>query len=147
VRIDHLRRGKAQSCGCAWRRDLRGQRIGDLLVLEQAENIPVGQVWLTAWLCQCKCGRRVIVGTHRLVAPRHPATHCGCRRLLPAAPETMVEEAPLPSRKPTTAGEALRRFHDTTSPLGAVRVVARSVEETDDDSRCLHDFDPFAKED
>jgi hypothetical protein len=69
------------------------------------------------------------------------------RRLLPAAAEAEVEDTPLPTSRATTAGEALRRFYDARSPLGAVRVVGRAVEGTDDDSRCLHEFEPFAKED
>jgi hypothetical protein len=52
----------------------------------------------------------------------------------PSAPPATVGRA-------TSAGEALRRFHDTYSTLGAVRVVSRPVTE---DPPVLTDFDPFA---
>lgn len=52
--------------------DLAGRRFGKLLVLRPAENI--GQ--RTAWLCQCDCGRQIVVRTDRLCSG-HTAS-CGC---------------------------------------------------------------------
>lgn len=52
--------------------DLTGQRFRKLLVLAPAEN--VGN--RTAWLCQCDCGRQVVVKTQRLRNKR--TVSCGC---------------------------------------------------------------------
>lgn len=142
VRIDHLRGGKVRSCGCIARRDLRGHRIGELLVLEQAENVMVGRSALTAWRCGCSCGRIVTLATYRLTRPDH-ATHCGC--LGGAGRRASIEDAPLEDMAETTmsSSEWLRHVHDTGSAMGAVRVVGRSVEDGDDDTRCLTEFDPW----
>lgn len=53
--------------------NLTGQRFGQLTVLAPAENIG-GR---TAWLCQCDCGREIVVKTCRLRSG-HTAS-CGCR--------------------------------------------------------------------
>lgn len=53
--------------------DLTGQQYGHLTVLEPAENI--GE--RTAWLCQCDCGRQVVVKTHHLRSGHTKS--CGCQ--------------------------------------------------------------------
>jgi len=62
---------------------------------------------------------------------------------IPSA-DPVAAEAPARPLTITGAGEALRRFHDATSPLSAVRVVDRSIADEDDDSGgLLTDFDPW----
>lgn len=53
--------------------DLTGQQYGHLTVLEPAENIGKR----TAWLCQCDCGRQVVVKTNRLRGGNIQS--CGCK--------------------------------------------------------------------
>ena len=53
--------------------DLTGQKYGHLVVLGPAENI--GE--RTAWLCQCDCGRQVVVKTHHLRSGHTKS--CGCQ--------------------------------------------------------------------
>ena len=53
--------------------DLTGQRCGYLTVLEPAEKI--GE--RTAWLCQCDCGRQVVVKTCYLRSGHTKS--CGCK--------------------------------------------------------------------
>lgn len=43
----------------------------------------------TAWLVRCRCGREVICTTRTFTATQ-PTTHCGCRRLRPAADDQPV---------------------------------------------------------
>lgn len=61
------------------RRNLEGQRFGNLLVLFYAGN-PRFQSGLahTAWWCQCSCGTEVIVPTGRLT--NGDAKSCGCNK-------------------------------------------------------------------
>jgi len=151
VRIDHLRSGTSASCG---RRHLEGQRIGALEVLYPAPNVPSQSRYHvkghTAWVCRCDCGREVVMTTEALTRSATP--DCGHSRLRPAAavsssvpstgwPAESTPEAPL---KTTTAEEALRRHHDTFSPLGRVRRVCRPADEDEDAGGVLSDFDPFA---
>jgi hypothetical protein len=142
VRIDHLRRGKIRSCGCLMRLDLRGQCIGALTVLEPTKPVLVGKSAMTAWRCRCACGRVVTLATYRLTRPDH-ATHCGCRSEAARGPfleHAAIDDLP---EKTTSSAEWLKRQHDNGSAIGAVRIVGRSVEDDDDDSHCLTDFDPW----
>lgn len=59
-------------CYSGRRLDLTGQRFGKLTALEPAENIGS----MTAWLCQCDCGREAVVKTQRLRDGR--TVSCGC---------------------------------------------------------------------
>lgn len=52
--------------------DLTGQRFGKLTVLGPAENVG-GR---TAWLCQCDCGRQIVIKTCHLRAGH--TSSCGC---------------------------------------------------------------------
>lgn len=60
--------------------DLTGQRFGSLTVLERAENyiIPSTGEPQTQWLCQCDCGRRIVVGRSNLVTGGTQS--CGCSK-------------------------------------------------------------------
>ena len=55
-------------------KDLTGQQFNRLLVLDRAENIS----GLTAWRCQCSCGRIVTVRAGYIVDGRTKS--CGCLR-------------------------------------------------------------------
>ena len=56
------------------RRDLSGERYGNLTVLEKAEGL---QDRYYVWLCRCDCGKELLVNTRNLTA--HRMTHCGCK--------------------------------------------------------------------
>ena len=147
VRDDHLMQGHTKSCGCGARRNLRGVQIGQLQIIRAAPNIPSLSRALpkghTAWVCSCACGRHIIVSTANLTRTR-PTSHCGCLGLKPEVTMDRACEAPTPpAGRATSAGEALRQFHDAYSPLGAVRVW-RAPTDDEDTSRALTDFDPFA---
>lgn len=53
--------------------NLTGQRYGHLTVMEPAENIGKR----TAWLCQCDCGKQVVVKTCHLRGGHTKS--CGCK--------------------------------------------------------------------
>lgn len=55
--------------------DLSGQHFGYWKVIERAVNTKGGQ---TAWLCECKCGRRKIVQASNL--RNESSKSCGCIR-------------------------------------------------------------------
>ena len=44
-------------------KDLTGETFSRLTVLERAESAPNGNA---RWLCQCSCGRQVVVDSYRL---------------------------------------------------------------------------------
>jgi len=80
VRLDQLKGGKVQSCGCSRKEvgermtiNLIGQRFGKLVVLEKTEqrknNSPV-------WKCQCDCGNHTYVDGHSL--RKGNTQSCGC---------------------------------------------------------------------
>lgn len=77
----HLRNGSSKSCGCLQREragkynfiDRIGQRYGRLAVIEQQESTDKGR---TRWLCQCDCGKEVIVTGHNLQSGNTKS--CGC---------------------------------------------------------------------
>jgi len=54
--------------------DLTGQRFGRLVVIERAEN----KGGHAGWLCQCNCGKDVIVSSSSL--RRGLSQSCGCKR-------------------------------------------------------------------
>lgn len=58
-------------------RDLKGQQIGDLLVLGK---VPTPITMRQRWRCACVCGTIIVVGHADLIHTNHPKTHCGCRR-------------------------------------------------------------------
>lgn len=81
-----LRKRPTRSCGClralhntARRQDLRGRRVGRLLVLAFA-GAKSSKIQL--WLCLCDCGRRVTVDGTRLRARTTvgQTRSCGCLR-------------------------------------------------------------------
>ena len=54
---NNLRRGTTVSCGCKHYRDLAGQRIGRLIVLERSDRFGSrGQRQQRLWKCLCDCG-------------------------------------------------------------------------------------------
>ena len=56
------------------KKDLTGQRFGDLLVLGKADGL---QSRYYTWACRCVCGNEIVVNTKNLTA--HRTTHCGCK--------------------------------------------------------------------
>lgn len=159
VRTCDLMWGNVASCGCSRRRNLTGHRVGDFLVLRPAPPVPRRTDptrLVTAWYCQCVCGRSVVVATFYLTRRLRPVTHCGCRHLRPTADQdrlpAMGPQEPLPAGgmgpqevwPATTAQQWLTRLHDEQSPLGRVRRVGRPVNDEDDGiGRALCDGDPF----
>ena len=124
------------------RLNLNGWRCGHLLV---KKALPRERGRKTRWDCECLlCGRTATVRVDHLRSGH--TTSCGC--LVQTAhrdrpPRAGIEPRPVPALKTTTAGEALRRFHDDRSPLGAVRVVSRSVLDVEDRPGVVWDFNPF----
>lgn len=82
VRGDCLKNETTQSCGCfrkeqtkeALKKDLKGQRFGRLLVLEEGpkKNNQAGIVWK----CQCDCGNVKNIASHALISGA--TCSCGC---------------------------------------------------------------------
>ena len=54
-------------------RDLTGEKFGRLKVINRAENAADGHA---QWLCECKCGKRIVVTMQSLVC--HSTRSCGC---------------------------------------------------------------------
>ncbi len=54
-------------------KDLTGNKYGKLTVIKEAERTSNGRI---KWLCQCECGRTVIVLANNLT--RNHTTSCGC---------------------------------------------------------------------
>jgi hypothetical protein len=89
VRATRLVSGEAHSCGCwkrSWTRpelrlNLHGRQIGDLVVVGTVPNVPWpsgrSPMGRTAWLCQCACGRRIVVPTMHLTRKRNPLRNYG----------------------------------------------------------------------
>lgn len=74
-----LQRGAVQSCGCAVkgrsnRRDLTGQRFGQLVVLEATQERGSGGALL--WRCRCDCGNTCETTSGQLTAGYKKS--CGC---------------------------------------------------------------------
>ena len=83
VRGVNLRNGNTKSCGCLQKektsqlrkKQLKGQRFGKLLVIEEAGRTNDGRV---LWKCQCDCGKNIEVITSNLTGGK--TTSCGCNR-------------------------------------------------------------------
>ena len=63
-------RAKISEAGQKRFKDLTGQQIGRLTVLEVASHCPL------QWLCQCSCGRLTIIPSQSFVS--HNVKSCGC---------------------------------------------------------------------
>ena len=57
--------------------DLTGQTFGDLSVVRPADNIVFRSSSQTAWLCDCSCGKNVVVATSWLKSGIK--WNCGCK--------------------------------------------------------------------
>lgn len=63
----NLKRGTTVSCGCKKRKDLTGQRIGNLTVLERSDQYGSrGQRKRQLWKCRCDCGEITYKATDTL---------------------------------------------------------------------------------
>lgn len=67
-----LRKGKL-SCGCE--KSLVGKIFGNLKVKERTSNSKQGE---KRWLCECKCGKQIIVSSSNL--KNQKIKSCGCSR-------------------------------------------------------------------
>lgn len=65
----NLTRGTTRSCGCLRCRDLTGQHIGTLTVLERSDRFTAGNPPLPLWKCRCDCGQLTYKTTHTLTNP------------------------------------------------------------------------------
>lgn len=71
-----LQRGLSKSCGCSRVKDMTGQRIGNLTVIEQAGTIKRTNSAPAKWKCRCDCGNITIVEGTSL--RRGSTKSCGC---------------------------------------------------------------------
>ena len=55
--------------------DLTGKKFGRLRIIDRAENATDGHA---QWLCECKCGRRLVITSQSLVC--NLSRSCGCYR-------------------------------------------------------------------
>lgn len=77
----HIKSGATQSCGCLLKeinrkrckKDLVGQKFGELLVIKEVEPNPSGGI---KYLCRCSCGEERIVTSNFLLMGR--TNSCGC---------------------------------------------------------------------
>ena len=76
-------------------KDITGQRFGRLLVIERVDPNSIWQpkgAHRALWVCQCDCGKQVIVRGSDLTCLCRPGTvSCGCLRGRPKKGETMRE--------------------------------------------------------
>ena len=75
ARMESLRSGNTQSCGCFKSErvsetqvvDLTGHRYGHLTVLERSyDKKSVGKAIHSFWLCRCDCGKQIVVSSNAL---------------------------------------------------------------------------------
>jgi len=69
-----LANGSTKSCGCLRIPKLTGQKFGRLTVLRQTR--PNDKYGKARWLCECECGKRVIVAGNNL--QQGTTSSCGC---------------------------------------------------------------------
>ena len=66
----NLKRGTTVSCGCKRQKDLTGQKIGKLTVLERSDQYATrGQRKRQLWKCLCDCGEVTYKATDTLTNP------------------------------------------------------------------------------
>jgi len=58
--------------------EIPGTRYGRLVVISRGENIRSKTMTQATWLCQCDCGKQVVVRGHQLRAGK--TRSCGCAR-------------------------------------------------------------------
>lgn len=73
VRAYSLKSGNTRSCGCAYRRDITGQRFGKLTALRFVRRTSKNR---SLWLCRCDCGKQVEVQLDSLISGN--TRSCGC---------------------------------------------------------------------
>lgn len=73
--VNQLQDGHVQSCGCAYRIDITGQRFGKLIAVRPTDERRRGSV---VWECKCDCGNTALVTTNNL--RDGSTTSCGCAR-------------------------------------------------------------------
>ena len=84
VKMDSLRSGNTQSCGCikpinvskANLKDLTGKSFGKLTVIKRSKDKK--NAGHTFWKCQCDCGNTLIVDSSNLKSGN--TRSCGCIR-------------------------------------------------------------------
>lgn len=86
VAMHNLRTGHTTSCGCVQRErtseanssNLTGMAFGRLRVIGRADDSR-RKTRKVYWLCECECGKRVRVPSHRLISGASKS--CGCLRI------------------------------------------------------------------
>lgn len=84
IRMDKLRTGATQSCGCyskevrskLFLNDLTNQNFGRLTVIERDTTKPMGKGQFAYWTCKCQCGNIVSVRSAHL--KNGTTQSCGC---------------------------------------------------------------------
>lgn len=75
VLASNLVRGHTESCGCLKQRDLTGQHINMLTVLERSDKFgPRGKRKVPLWKCRCDCGNITYKATDTLTSSQE----CSC---------------------------------------------------------------------
>lgn len=75
VLASNLLRGHTRSCGCLKQRDLTGQHINMLTVLEKSDQFATrGKRKVRLWKCRCDCGNITYKATDTLTSQRE----CSC---------------------------------------------------------------------
>ena len=70
VLATNLKRGHSTGCGCSRNRDLAGQRVGHLTVLERSDRYGSrGKRKVPLWKCLCDCGAITYKATDTLTNP------------------------------------------------------------------------------
>ena len=82
VLASNLIRGHTKSCGCLKQRDLTGQRISRLTVLERSDQYATrGKRTVRLWKCQCDCGNITYKAADTLTGSREcSCAECAVRR-------------------------------------------------------------------
>lgn len=68
-----LKSGHIKSCGCSYKKNLKGKRFGRLTVISENGRDCIGNV---LWLCKCDCGNEVTVKSSML--NNGHTKSCGC---------------------------------------------------------------------
>jgi hypothetical protein len=114
----NMKNGDKQSCGCYKKeqtkeiffKDLTGQTFGRLMVIKRVKN----RKKTTMWLCQCFCGKQIVVASGHL--KNGHTQSCGCYR------EEKSKEIENLVGQPFGYLKVVKRVENYKSPKGEERV-------------------------